>query len=158
MPWWNTRGKKKKNIQQMFCHTAWLFHGLPSTLLLPFSFCENEPTNIAHAKHCSVKWSLPNDFIRAELDRCLHVRHDTKDCVLHRASTMDTMSPLLLVISGKLKWVVCLGTCHAGDVCHGDERAGRLFPAHLSDILISGDKFIALSHPWTSSNYCGKCW
>lgn len=45
-----------------------------------------------------------------------------------------------------------------GDGCHKNEGAERHFPAHLSDSVICADTFIAVSHPWTSGNYCGKSW
>lgn len=80
-------------------------------------------------------------------------RH-SRDPVLHGEALMDTMSPRLFGVNGEMKWVVCQG----GDGCHKDEGAERHFPAHLSDSVICADTFIAVSHPWTSGNYCGKSW
>lgn len=83
----------------------------------------NGPTNTAYLSFTFNKTAASNDHSQMTLsganwiDVCI-MRLDTKGPVLHKAAMMDTMSPSLFRINGKMKWVVCLGTCHAGDGCH----------------------------------------
>lgn len=72
------------------------------------SFYGNDPTNIAYLSFTFNKTALSNGHYQMTLSGASWIdvyimRPDTKDPVLHKAAMMDTMSPLLFRINGKMK-------------------------------------------------------